>query len=81
MPLTKKAMVLFDDEQYKKLEEYARSHHVSVGKIIRDSVNTVILKKGNVEKRIQAAVRLTSAEEDTVDWDEFEKTITKGHAR
>ena len=79
MPLTKKTMILFDEEQYKKLKEFAKERHISIGQVIRESVETIVSKKGNLEERIQAAIKLTSAEEE-VDWDEFEKTLSKGHA-
>lgn len=79
MPLTKKTMILFDEEQYKKIKQFAKERHISVGQAIRESVETIVSSKGNVEERIQAAIRLTSAEEE-VDWDEFEKTLSKGHA-
>ncbi|HLF85783.1 MAG TPA: hypothetical protein VI584_01750, partial [Nitrospiria bacterium] len=73
MPLTKKTMILFDEDQYKKLKQFAKERHISVGQAIRESVETVVSNTGNIEDRIQAAIRLTSAEEE-VDWDEFEKT-------
>ncbi len=72
-------MVLFDEQQYKKLEEYAKMRHASVGSVIRESVEAVISGKVDAEKRKQAAARLVSAEEEPVDWDEFEKTVAKGH--
>lgn len=80
MALTKKAMVLFDDQQYKRLEQYAKKHNASVGSIIRESVEAVISGEGDTERRRQAALKLTSVEEEPVDWDKFEKAVAKGHA-
>jgi hypothetical protein len=80
MPLTKKTMVLFDEERYAKLEAFAKEHHMSVGRAIRESVEAMVLKKGDVEERVKAATRLTSAEEEPVDWDKFEKALSRGHA-
>jgi hypothetical protein len=80
MPLTKKAMVLFDEKQYKRIEDFARKRHISVGQAIRDAVDAVVLKKGGAEERMQAAVRLTSATDADADWDAFERSVMKGHA-
>lgn len=78
MSLTKKTMILFDMEQYEKLKEFAKKHHKSMGQLIRESVETMVLKKANIEERVQAAMRLTSAEE-MVEWEEFERAVSKGH--
>lgn len=76
--LTKKVMVLFEPEKYKKLEKYAFLHETSVGALIRESVEKVILKDDlSKEKRIKAAQRLVSAEEDMPEWEELEKTFLK----
>ena len=80
MPLTKKAMVLFDEKQYKRIADFAKTHHISVGQAIRNAVDVVVLKKGNAEERMKAAMRLTSAKDADADWDEFEKSVMKGHA-
>lgn len=80
MPLTKKAMVLFEEKQYKRIADFAKIHHISVGQAIRNAVDAVVLKKGNSEERMKAAMRLTSAKDADADWDEFEKSIMKGHA-
>lgn len=79
MPLTKKAMVLFDEKQYKRIEDFAKARHISVGQVIRDAVDAVVLKKGNAEERMKAAMRLTSAKDADADWDEFERAVMKGH--
>jgi hypothetical protein len=80
MPLTKKAMILFDEEQYKRVADYAKTHHTSVGEVIRNAVDAVVLKKGNAEERMKAAMRLTSVQDADADWDEFERSLLKGHA-
>jgi hypothetical protein len=81
MPLTKKAMVLFDEKQYKRIQDFAKTQHISVGQAIRNAVDAVVLKKkGNAEERIKAAMRLTSIKDADADWDEVERSIKKGHA-
>jgi hypothetical protein len=80
MALTKKAMVLFDEKQYKRVADFAKSRHISVGQVIRDAVDAVVLKKGSSEERMKAALRLTSAADAGVDWDAFESSVMKGHA-
>lgn len=80
MPLTKKAMVLFDEKQYKRIADFAKTHHISVGQAIRNAVDAVVLKKGNSEERMKAAIRLTSAKDAGEDWDAFEKSVMKGHS-
>ena len=79
MPLTKKAMVLFEEKPYKRVADFAKSRHISVGQAIRDAVDAVVLKKGGSEERMKAAIRLTSAANADVDWDEFERSVMKGH--
>lgn len=80
MPLTKKAMVLFDEKQYKRIANFAKSRHISVGQAIRDAVDAVVLKKGSSEERMKAAIRLTSTTDADADWAEFEQVVMKGHA-
>lgn len=80
MPLTKKTMVLFDEKQYKRIADFAKSRHTSVGQVIRDAVDAVVLKKGSSEERMKAAMRLTSTTDADADWDEFERSAMKGHA-
>jgi len=75
-----KAMVLFDEKQYKRIETFAKTHHISVGQAIRNAVDAVVLKKGNAEERMKAAMRLTSTKDVDADWDEVEQSIKKGHA-
>ena len=79
MALTKKAMILFEERQYKRIEDFAKAHHMSVGQAIRNAVDAVVLKKGNAEERMKAALRLTSAKDADADWDAFERTIMRGH--
>lgn len=81
MPLTKKAIVLFDEDQYKRIQIFAKTRHISVGRAIRDAVDAVVLKKGNAGERMKAAQRLTSAKDADADWDKFERSVMKGHAR
>jgi hypothetical protein len=79
MALTKKAMVLFDEKQYKRVADFAKTHHLSVGEVIRNAVDAVVLQKGNAEERMKAAIRLTSGKDADADWDEVERSLMKGH--
>lgn len=80
MALTKRVMVLFDPEQYRKLEEEASRRSCSVGSLIRQAVDKEISKEaGSKEQRMQAARRLVSAEEEMPEWQEIEKLIVQGH--
>jgi hypothetical protein len=47
--------------------------------VIRNAVDAVVLKKGNAEERMKAAMRLTSSKDADADWDEFERALMKGH--
>ncbi len=81
MPLTRKVMVLFDPEQYRKLQETAEQRRCSKGALIREAVQKEILARGEASKRmrLEAAKYLVSMKEDIPDWDEMEELITRGH--
>jgi len=81
MPLTKRVMILFDPERYQKLEEEARQRHCSIGALIRETLESGVLRKGEASRstKLQAAKRLISMEEDVPDWDKVERLIARGH--
>jgi hypothetical protein len=81
MALTKRVMILFDAERYRKLEEEARQRHCSVGALIRETLENEVLRKAKASRsaKLQAAKRLTSMEEDVPDWDRTERLIARGH--
>ena len=83
MVLTKKVMILFDPDKYKKLELKARLHKKSVGALIRDTIEEVVLLDDKVskKKRMEAAKRIVSADEKPVEWEEIEKLIAQGHVK
>lgn len=61
-------MVLFEPEQYKQLEEVAKKTAcISIGQIIRKAVDEMVPKRSTEDKRLEAAKRLTTAEEDFVE--------------
>ncbi len=81
MPLTKKTMILFEPEQYRKLVEKAKLRGISVAALIREAVEKVILAEDEASKkvRMQAAQRIISAQEDLPTWEEIEELIALGH--
>ena len=81
--LTRKAMILFDPEQYRKLEEEARRRKSSVGTLVREAVEKAVLAKSKItlDERIEAAERIVSAREEIPEWEEIEKLIARGHAK
>ncbi len=76
--LTKKVMILFEPDKYKKLEEQAFIQKKSVGSLVREAVEKIVLKEEtSKEKKIKAAMQLISAEEDIPEWDEIERKLSK----
>ena len=83
MVLSKKVMILFDPDKYKKLELKARLYKKSVGALIRDTIEEAVLSddKESKKKRMEAAKRIVSADEKLVEWEEIEKLIAQGHVK
>jgi len=81
--LTKKVMILFDPEKYKVLKLKARMQKKSVGALVRDTIEKVVIldERDAKKEKMEAAKRIISAEEESVDWEEIEKLIAKGHAK
>jgi len=83
MKLTKKAMILFDPEEYYQVEKIAKKQGVSVGALVREAVKKTILSREDTKKefKMKAAQRFVQAEEEIPEWEEIEKIIEKGHLR
>jgi hypothetical protein len=81
MALTRKVMILFDPERYRKIAEEARKRHSSVGALVREAVDREVLEQSESSRstEFEAAARLISMKEDVPDWDEVEKLIARGH--
>lgn len=81
MGLTRKVMVLFDPEQYEKIKEHAHLRGITVGSLIREAVEKELARSEMPDKntKLEAARRLTSAQEETVEWDELERLLDRGH--
>jgi len=81
MSLTKKVMILFDPEKYKVLELKAKIQKKSVGALVRDTMERVVIldEMESKKERVEAAKRIISSEEESVDWKEIEKLIAQGH--
>ena len=75
----KRAQVLFTDEQYKLLSEFAKTTHKSIGTIIRESIEKDIIAQRKQQKRREATNRLCSKNLPTIEWEEFEKELVKAH--
>ena len=68
MALTKRVEVLFDPEQYRALEQLARSRGQTVGALIRKAVEQQYL--GPTLEQRKTAVRAMLAEESELTWEE-----------
>ena len=76
MTLAKRAQVLLDEEQYKKLEQLARQKKVSVGALIREAIEKVYhLGK---KDRIQAVRKIAAMNLPVDEWEKMEKEIIEG---
>ena len=81
MSLTKKVMILFDPEKYKVLELEAKIQKKSVGALVRDTMEKVVIldERESKKERFEAAKRIVSSQEESVDWKEIERLIAQGH--
>ncbi|MBT9140570.1 MAG: hypothetical protein DDT30_01148 [Dehalococcoidia bacterium] len=80
MSLTREVKVFLDPERYRRLEEEAGRRGSSVGALIRQAVNKEIVKgEETKERKLEAAKRLVSAEEEIPGWKEIEMLIAQGH--
>jgi len=83
MSLTKKAVILFDPEQYEILKRKAKLQGVSVAALIRRAAARIILKddESTRKTRLKAAQAIVAAEEEPMEWDQLEDLIAKGHLK
>lgn len=75
----KRAQVLFTEEQYRLLSEFAQTAHKAIGTIIRESVEKDIIARRKQQKRREAAERICSKNLPTIEWEEFKKELVKAH--
>ena len=75
--------MLFDPEKYKVLELKARMQKKSVGALVRDTIEKVVIldERESKKEKLEAAQRIVSADEEPADWKEIEKLIARGHSR
>ena len=51
MGLTKKVMILFEPDKYKKLEHKPKSYKKSVGALIRDTMEECVISEDKISKK------------------------------
>ncbi len=74
MALSRRVEVLFSPEQYKMLEEIARSRKESVGGLLRNAAERVYLQSRREEKR-EAIERLLTQDCDLGDWEDVKRDL------
>ncbi len=63
---TRKAQVLFTDQQYRDLLEMAEQAHRPLGSLLREAAEQVYLKKKRAREKAQAVKELLSLKETDV---------------
>lgn len=81
MLLTKKAVILFNPDQYEKLKQKAKLRGTSVAALIREAAGRIILEEDESirEKKLSAAREIVAGEDDSMEWDQLENIVTRGH--
>lgn len=81
MSYGRRAQVLFEEGQYKALEEEARRQHKGVGPLIREVVERELFQKKRREKKISAAERLCSLNLPQEDWSKIKASLIREKAK
>lgn len=77
MARTRRAQILMEPEEYRRLEEIARSRKVSVGKLIRQAVQSAYPVAR--EDRRSIVEDICSMSVPLPDWETMEEEITEAH--
>lgn len=77
MARSKRAQILMEPEEYRRLEELSRLRGDSVAELIRAAVREVYF--ANRETRREAVRAIASMAVDVGDWDEMEAEILDGY--
>lgn len=79
MTYTKKAQVLFTEEQFKILENIAAKRHKKLGTLIREAVEKVYIEKRRIAETANAIDKLLSLPPTPPpkDYQEWEKEYSK----
>ena len=80
MALTRRVELLFDPDQYSRLEEIARSRGVSVAAVIRSAVDREDLPPALAEKRV-AVEELLRVEAPVGTWEEGKEDMLEHAGR
>ena len=77
MGVTKRAQVLMEPVEYRRLEEIARVRHVSVGELIRLAVRRAYLSGGEDGASVVDAI--SAMEIPVGEWEDMEREILEGY--
>jgi len=80
LALTRRVELLFDPDQYSRLEEIARSRGVSVAAVIRSAVDREDLRPALAEKRV-AVEELLRVEAPVGTWEEVKEDMLEHAGR
>ena len=78
--MTRRVELLFDPDQYSRLEEIARSRGVSVAAVIRSAVDREDLRPALAEKRV-AVEELLRVEAPVGTWEEVKEDMLEHAGR
>ena len=80
MALTRRVELLFDPDQYSRLEDIARSRGMSVAAVIRSAVDREDLRPALAEKRV-AVEELLRVEAPVGTWEEVKEDMLEHAGR
>ncbi len=73
-----RAQILFPEDEYRRLKAAAQEQRRSVGSLVREAVAKQIGDEAARQKRMRAALELTSMRLPVTDWPEMEEGIMRG---
>jgi hypothetical protein len=79
MARTKRAQVLMEPEEFRRLRVLARQRKTSIGQLIRRALNMVYFDVDQIEERKAIVARIASMNLPVVEWHEAKKEIEALH--